>query len=81
MAKNDDELSVGGAVAGLGVGAGAGFIAGCTLTAMTGGLAAPLIPACMEAGAAFGAYRGAKDPGGTVIPGIMVLAKIFGGGS
>lgn len=77
--KDDDELSLGGAVAGAGVGVGAGFLAGCALTAMTGGLAAPLIPTCMNVGGAFGAYRGAKDPGGTVIPGIMIFSKIFGG--
>lgn len=57
-------LGVGGSIAGYGVGAGAGALVAGGLTAITGGLAAPLAPLITRAGGALGSYYGGEIAGG-----------------
>jgi hypothetical protein len=79
MADNEEQATW-GHVAGFGAGAVAGATIATGLTAVTGGLAAPLAPiiygACTGAGARLG-----YDPKGTVLPVMGAIGKLLGGGS
>jgi hypothetical protein len=81
MAEKDDNYSKGGAIAGCTIGGALGLIAGCTLAAATGGIAAPLIGPMGAAGALALGAKGSEDPSNVIVPGLGLIATIFGGGS